>query len=141
VYIYNGISVEKPDKITFKDVDWNDKPCFDFVIKNLNTDTLYLGSILLKDSRLKITTFPALPEFLAQNMSVNCRLCFEPNTDITALLDSLELVINCGKLIYIPVEGNVIAPNIDTRNLDFGNVKVGTTKCDSLWFVNKGIFL
>ncbi len=137
-HIYKAIKIDYPSSLYIADTDVNSENCVDVVLRNNGQDTIIIESIGNSDKRLKITTKDKFPIKIAPGGRLNLSVCFKPEGNSEPLLDTVEINIGCDRFVRLPVNGKVIAAGLWTNNLDFGKVKVGETKCDTILIVNTG---
>lgn len=137
-YVYNGIKLDYPPNLYLQDTYLNDENCVDVVIRNNGLDTIKINSLANKDNRLKVTTKDNFPIIILPGGKLNIKVCFKPQNDASALKDTILIDLGCDIFAKIPVTGKVIAAELWTNNLDFGKVKIGESKCDTMLIVNTG---
>jgi hypothetical protein len=136
---FKPLSFQIPKSLSFKDVLWDGEQCKSIKIVNTSNDTtLRIKAIFSGDPRVSVTTIPVLPATIPPNSELICNVCFKPNGDASPLKDSLQVNIDCERFIKIQLDGNVLAPSLETSDIDYGEVKLGETKCDTIYIVNKG---
>jgi hypothetical protein len=136
---FRPLSFQIPKSISFKDVLWDGEQCKSIKIVNTSNDTtLRIKAIFSGDPRITITTIPVLPATIPANSELICNVCFKPNGDAKPLKDSLQVNIDCERFMKIMLDGNVLAPSLETSDIDYGEVKLGETKCDTVYIINKG---
>lgn len=137
-YHYNGIKIDYPSQLNFLATYINEEKCLDIVLRNNGFDTIKIYSIANKDKRLIVTTKDGLPVSIPPTGKISLNVCFKPQFDSNALQDTILIDLECNIFVKIPVSAKVIVANLWTNNLDFGKVKVGETKCDTILIVNTG---
>lgn len=140
-YQYTGYQFKVPLdwELVFKKTPMDGEDCIDFFIRNIGSKDALLRSISAKgDLRVRANSPEPLPHMLKAGDQLKCSLCFKPGGNFDSLFAELEILFECEIAFNIPILGSVLAPSIATRDLHFGNVLVGDTKCDSVFVANDG---
>ncbi len=139
-YIYNHKSVKFSfgDKIDFGNVNWKDSVCITHVIKNEgNADFNFNSATINGDSRINVYTSQPLPYSLKSGEEITVNVCLKPEMNVTPVSNILNLVFDCGFDYKVDVSANILGLEIATQGIDFGKVRLGEIKCDSIVFSNK----
>ena len=139
-YIYNHKSVKFgfDNQIDFGNVNWKDSVCIAHIIKNEgNSDIEFKSANIFGDSRIKVYTSQNLPYLLKSGEEIIVNICLKPEMNVTPVNNKLDLVFDCGFEYKVDVTANILGLEIDTKGIDFGNVRLGEIKCDSITFSNK----
>ena len=139
VYIYDAIKLSYPQEIVLPGLDYNDSLCYEIKIQNLGKKSLdYLKVILNGDSRITLVSNPEPESVLKSGDSIILTLCVNPKGNSNSIYGKINLEFGCNIDIEIPFSGDLVALELDTKGVDFGDVQLGKEKCDSVSINNKG---
>jgi hypothetical protein len=132
-----------PLEIDFGVLDIGTERCSTFTFKNtaaaggipVNVSDIQL---LFKNQGITITNIsPSLPRSLNGGESVTVTVCYKATDALVEHIDSLILKTDCFEA-SLPIKGEGAAPNIYAYDIDFGEIAVGSTKCENLIVENRG---
>ena len=122
-YDYSPINLDWTRTLDFGTVSWLDSLCLDFYMQNNGNNPIKLDSVILPtDSRLTIYGFDSNIDTLYPNQSISGKLCFNPKGTLQQLNDQISFYFDCGIQKTIPILANLIAPALNVKGWDFGNV-------------------
>ncbi|MFP4528895.1 MAG: choice-of-anchor D domain-containing protein, partial [Candidatus Kapaibacterium sp.] len=138
-YQYTRRGLELPSEIRFDNISWHDSVCQSFTIKNNAPNPIYLESAdYTGDPRVTIEYNRDAPLWLDPGEEISAWVCFTPKGDSTDMTANIAFAFECDINKEIAISGNVIAATIDVVGHDFGEVRIGETKCDSIYIINNG---
>ncbi len=137
-YNHNSIKFGFNNQIDFGDVNWKDSICYTYIVKNEgNADINFNSANISNDNRIKIYTNKTLPFLFKSGEEIEITICLKPEMNVTPVVNILNLVFDCGFEYKVKVIANILGLEIATQGIDFGNVRIGESKCDSIIFSNK----
>ncbi|MBX3043967.1 MAG: choice-of-anchor D domain-containing protein [Candidatus Kapabacteria bacterium] len=139
VFFYDAINIEYPKEILLPNIDYNDSLCIEFKVKNNGKRAIeLLRSQITNDSRISLYSNPEIPEVLSPDEEVIFKICLDPKGNSSSFYGKVNLFFGCDVEFEIPYRGDLIALELETRGLDFGEVQVGKTNCSSISITNNG---
>lgn len=122
-YQYEPFYLNFPTQIDFGVMSWTDSLCIPIILKNDSKKTITLNSVdLPKDKRLKLTLNFNTPYDLQPNETLTGEICFYPNKSLDNLRDNIDFNFICGISKRTAIISDVVAPDIEVKGWDFGNV-------------------
>lgn len=138
VYNYDAINLKYNKDIILPQIDYNDSLCIEIPIVNLGKRAIdYLKYTLTADSRVQLYSYPS-GGVIQSGDSVRLLLCLNPKGNSDAFNGKINLDFGCNISLEINFRGELIAIELLTNDVDFGEVQLGDTACDSIYAVNNG---
>lgn len=138
-YQYEPYNLNYPIKLDFGVMSWTDSLCMPIYLKNESKKPITLNSVdLPKDKRLKLTLNFNTPIDLQPNETLTGEICFYPNKSLENLKDNLDFNFICGISKRIAILSDVVAPDIEVKGWDFGNVYLYDSASGEIWIKNVG---
>jgi hypothetical protein len=135
---YHGFKINYPQNYDFQMLSWNNPTQESLPIRNAGSGNQRLVAITQStDSRLVATTNPTLPSTLTPNQTIALILTFTPDETVELLDTEITLIFECHS-VKMSVFGNIAAPGLIARNLDFGKVRLFDSKTLSDRILNAG---
>ncbi len=138
-YKFEPYYLDYPLKIDFGVMSWTDSLCIPIYMRNESKHPIQINSIdLPTDERLKLKLNFTAPYNLKPNESVTGEVCFYPNKSLENLKENIDFNLMCGVTKRIPILADVVAPDIEVKGWDFGNVYLGDSAIGQISIKNSG---
>lgn len=122
-YIFEPYYIDYPIKLDFGVISWTDSLCLPIYLRNDSKQSIKINSLdLPTDVRLKLKLDFTTPYDLEPGEMITGEICFYPNKTIENLKDNIDFNLICGIIKRIPIIADVVAPEIEVKGWDFGNV-------------------
>ena len=138
-YQFEPYYFDYPVKIDFGVMSWTDSLCIPIFMRNDSKNAIRINSVdLPTDKRLKFKLDLSTPMDLLPNEMISGEICFYPNKSLENLKDNIDFNFICGISKRIPILAEVVAPDIEVKGWDFGNVYLGDSAMGEISIKNIG---
>lgn len=139
-YYYDGFKIDiYDDVIDFGIATLRDSLCKELKFINRGLEPVTLDSAAIKtDSRLYLFADEEFPIVVEGGEVITLTICLSPQGDSNSVAADLYLYFECDHETVTPINAFVESTMLEVANLDFGDVRVGEEKCDSIWIFNPG---
>lgn len=138
-YQFEPYYFDYPVKIDFGVMSWTDSLCIPIFMRNDSKNAIRINSVdLPTDKRLKLKLDFSTPMDLLPNEMISGEICFYPNKSLENLKDNVDFNFICGISKRIPILAEVVAPDIEVKGWDFGNVYLGDSAMGEISIKNIG---
>ncbi len=122
-YQFEPYYLDYPIKLDFGVMSWTDSLCIPIYMRNDSKHSIRINSVdLPTDKRLKLSLDFSTPLDLLPNEMISGEVCFYPAKSLENLKDNIDFNFICGISKRIPILAEVVAPDIEVKGWDFGNV-------------------
>lgn len=114
------------------------RTCVPVSIVNTGDSTITIASVRLNGDPQFVFDEPPTQTTIAPGDSLTVVVCYEPSTASGSRRCVVEVMIDCGRRIQVPVRVATSA-SLVAQDLDLGRVRIGDTVCGSVPIVNNGL--
>ncbi len=138
-YEYNGIKLDIPEEVVFKDSPADGTVCNTFSVVNRGSGTVTVNRFnFLNRPNSSYKCNETFPKELAPGDSFEVEICYIPGGDTASLDTRIDVNVRCLGDTLIPVKGSVELPKIIITDYDFYRVLVGRDSCADVYIINAG---
>jgi hypothetical protein len=139
IHNYDAIKLDYKSEIILPQIDYNDSLCIEIPIRNLGKKSIeFLKSVLTSDSRITLKNITNLNSVIKSGDSALILLCINPKGNSEPFYGKINFEFGCDVNFEITFRGDLLALELVVEDIDFGDVQLGHTVCDSIYAVNRG---